>query len=99
MPKKYDATTDYRTRGYEADKRIVQFGSHKITLYKRTDVQNSSWNFRIHVKEEDRHYRKSLGTFDYKEALKSSESAVIDLLAAGTSKRSPFTCCSLVEYA
>lgn len=81
MPKKYDATTDYRTRGYEADKRIVQFGSHKITLYKRTDVQNSSWNFRIHVKEEDRHYRKSLGTFDYKEALKSSESAVIDLLA------------------
>jgi integrase len=81
LPKKYDAATDYRTRGYEADKRIVQFGSHKITLYKRTDVQNSSWSFRIHIKEEDRHYRKSLGTVDYKEALKVSESAVIDLLA------------------
>jgi hypothetical protein len=87
LPKKYDASTDYGQRGYEADKRVIQFGTHKITLYKRTDVQNSSWSFRIHVKEEDRHYRKSLGTMDYKEALRASESAVIDLLATVKSGR------------
>jgi integrase len=81
MPKKYDAATDYRTRGYEADKRVIQFGTHKITLYKRSDVHNSSWSFRIHLKEEDRHYRKSLRTADYKDAVAASESAVIDLLA------------------
>lgn len=81
MLKKYDAATDYGKVGYEIDKRVVPFGNHKFTLYKRSDVQNSSWIFRIHLKEEDRHYRRSLGTTDYNEALKASTTAVIELLA------------------
>jgi hypothetical protein len=46
----------------------LTFGSHKVTLYKRGDTADNGWFFRIHLKDEDRFYRKSLNTKDKEEA-------------------------------
>jgi integrase len=79
--KPYVAATDYGTRGSQKDKHVIQFGEISVTLYRRTDVENSSWFFRIHIKEEDRNYRKSLDTTDLQTATKRAQTEVIKILA------------------
>jgi integrase len=59
----------------------LQFGSHKVTLYKRGDTGDSSWFFRVHLKDEDRFYRKSLGTKDKEEASRRAHDELVALLA------------------
>jgi hypothetical protein len=80
MAAKYDASKHYRTRGYEINQKIVMFASHKITLYQRSDVHQSSWWFRLHIKTEKRQYRRSLRTLDLNEALKLYEASVLEIL-------------------
>jgi hypothetical protein len=45
----YVASRDHGTRRAEMDKHFVQFGRRKATIYKRSDVSNSSWYFRFFV--------------------------------------------------
>jgi integrase len=59
----------------------INFGKYKITLYRRTDVRVSSWFFSIHLKEEDRKYRKSLNTDDLAKATVAAQTEVINILA------------------
>jgi integrase len=79
--KPYVAATDYGTRGSQKDKRVIPFGDLNLTLYRRTDVVKSSWFMRVHIKQEDRNYRKSLGTDDYQAAVKAAQREVINILA------------------
>jgi integrase len=60
---------------------VVPFGTYRITLYQRGDIEESSWYFRIHLKDEDRFYRKSLGTKDKAEAVQKAQDELITLLA------------------
>jgi len=64
MAKAYKAATDYNTRNFERNKKFISFGEYRITLYERSDLANSSWYFRVYVKEEGRNYRQSLNTTD-----------------------------------
>ena len=66
MAPDYVAKRDYGKRGSELNKKVISFGRHKVTLYRRGDVTQSSWYFRVHIKEEDRNYRQSLHTLDRK---------------------------------
>ena len=77
----YVPSRDYGTRGAERDKQVVRFGTHKATLYRRSDIESSSWFVRIHLKEEGRHYRKSLQTTDKQEALARAHTEIINVLA------------------
>jgi hypothetical protein len=77
----YSPTRDYGTRGYERDKKIVPFGDVRATIYKRSDIAGSSWFLRVHLREEKRHYRKSLQTTDRQEAYRRARSEVIKLLS------------------
>jgi integrase len=77
----YIASRDYGTRDSEKRKQVIRFGRAKATLYRRSDIERSSWFIRIHLKEERRHYRKSLQTMDREEALIRAHDVVIDLLA------------------
>ena len=77
----YIAHRDYGTRGCEQDKEIIRFGRTKVTLYRRGDLESGSWFFRMHLKEEGRHFRKSLRTTDKSEALSRLHDEVISLLA------------------
>lgn len=79
-PTQYDPKTDYGTRQYEREKQYITFGSLRGVLYRRADVANSSWFLRIHVTEEQRHYRKSLQTADRKEAVKRAQDLIVDVL-------------------
>lgn len=79
--KPYVAATDYGTRGSQKDKKVIPFGDLNLTLYRRTDVEKSSWFMRVHIKQEDRNYRKSLGTDDYQVAVKAAQREVINILA------------------
>jgi integrase len=79
--KPYVAATDYGTRGSQKDKRVIPFGDLNLTLYRRADVEKSSWFMRVHIKQEDRNYRKSLGTDDYQAAVKAAQREVIGILA------------------
>jgi integrase len=79
--KPYVAATDYGTRGSQKDRHVIPFGDLNVTLYRRTDVEKSSWFFRIHIKEEDRNYRKSLGTDDLQAAIKAAQREIIKILA------------------
>jgi integrase len=79
--KPYVAATDYGTRGSQKDKHVIPFGDLNVTLYRRTDVANSSWFFRVHIKQEDRNFRKSLGTDDLVAATKAAQREIIKILA------------------
>ncbi len=79
--KPYVAATDYGTRGSQKDKHVIPFGDLNLTLYRRTDVEKSSWFMRVHIKQEDRNYRKSLGTDDLVTATKAAQREVINILA------------------
>jgi hypothetical protein len=67
--------------GSPLDRVKISFGKYKITLYRRTDVRVSSWFFSIHLKEEDRKYRKSLNTDDLEQAKVAAQTEVINILA------------------
>jgi len=77
----YVAKTDYGTRNAEVDKHFVQFGRRKATIYRRSDIANSSWYFRFFVREEKRHYRKSLKTDDRGEAIERATAEIVSVLA------------------
>jgi integrase len=79
--KTYVATADYGKRNSELDKRVMQFGNHSVTLYRRPDALRSSWYFRIHIKEEKRHYRQSLKTHDLNQAKSVAQEQVINILS------------------
>jgi integrase len=78
--KTYLASKHYRERNYELDKCIVKFGTHAATLYRRPEAKKSSWFFRIFVREEKRHYRKSLRTTDLNQAKFLVTDKVIEIL-------------------
>lgn len=77
----YVAKRDYGTRGAERDKQPIRFGRSMATIYRRGDIENSSWFFRLYLKEEKRHYRKSLKTADRKEAFDLAHSEIVAILA------------------
>ena len=76
----YVASRHYGTRRSEKDKQVIRFGRTKATIYRRSDIERSSWFLRIHLKEEGRHYRKSLQTLNREEAVNRAHDAVLDVL-------------------
>jgi hypothetical protein len=76
----YLAHRDYGTRLSEIDRKVFRFGNRKYTLYRRADLELSSWFFRIHLKEETRNFRNSLRTRDFSEAPDRAQSELIQLL-------------------
>lgn len=62
-------------------KRHIRFGNHRITLYKRDDIEVSSYFMRIYLKHEKRYFKKSLHTMDVDEAASKAQNEVINLLA------------------
>jgi integrase len=80
-PRTYVAKRDYGSRGAERAKQIVKFGRARATIYKRADIDNSSWFFRLYLKEEKRHFRRSLKTSDRREALDILHDEVVAILA------------------
>lgn len=79
--KPYVAARDYGKRGSQKQKHVIEFADLSVTLYRRADIDNSSWFFRVHLKQEDRNYRKSLGTDDLATATKAAQREIIKLLA------------------
>src|SRR5450755_1974105 len=77
----YVAKRDYGTRGAERDKQPIRFGRSIAIIYRRGDIENSSWFFRLYLKEERRHYRKSLRTADRKEAFDLAHNEIVAILA------------------
>lgn len=78
--KPYLASKDYGTRSYELEKVIMPFGTHSVTLYRRPEAKKSSWFFRIYIKEESRHYRKSLETADLNQARFLAQDKIVEIL-------------------
>jgi hypothetical protein len=74
-------THDSKRKPSQLNKQVIRFGTHKINIYQRGDVIDSSYYFRIHLKEEDRFYRKSLQTTDRVEARQRAQNELIDLLS------------------
>jgi len=64
----YDPKTQYGKRGSEVDPQQINFGKYRSTIYRRSGIANSSWDFRMYLAEEKRNYRKSLGTTDIRQA-------------------------------
>jgi integrase len=79
--KLYVAASDYGKRNSEIDKQVMQFGNQAVTLYRRPDALRSSWYFRIHIKEEKRHYRQSLNTTNLSQAKLAAQEQVINILS------------------
>ena len=79
--RRYVASKDYGTRGAEREKRILTFGKYRATIYRRADLDRSSWFLRVFLKEEGRHYRKSLQTTDYDEAVTRATSELVGVLS------------------
>ena len=69
------------TDTYQTDTRSFDFGPYKGTLYRRADISNSSWFFRIYLKDEGRHFRKSLRTDDLRLARELATKELIHILA------------------
>jgi integrase len=66
---------------YQTETKPFIFGPYRGTLYRRADVGKSSWFFRIYLKQEGRHFRKSLKTNDLKIAEELAFKEVIQILA------------------
>jgi integrase len=79
--RRYVASKDYGTRGAEREKRILTFGKYRATIYRRADLDRSSWFLRVFLKDEGRHYRKSLQTTDYDEAVTRATSELVGVLS------------------
>jgi integrase len=69
------------TDTYQTDTESIAVGPYKGTLYRRADLSKSSWFFRIYLKEEGRHFRKSLKTGDLQAARELATNEVIQILA------------------
>jgi hypothetical protein len=78
---KYVARTDYGTRSAELQKQSLPFGKYRATLYRRSDVDRSSWFLRVFLREEGRHYRKSLRTSDRAEAVQRATTELVSVLS------------------
>jgi integrase len=78
---KYNASRDYGTRSAELDRFKVRFGRHAATIYRRKDSGASTWHFRIYLKDEHVHYRKSLRTTDKRDAVQFAEQEIVNILA------------------
>lgn len=76
----YKAARDYGSRNSELNKKVIPFGHYKITLYQRADIANSSWFFRVYVKEEGRNYRQSLNTDDLAAAEKAVTHEMVKII-------------------
>ena len=90
--RKYIANRDYGTRGAELNRFKVRFGRHTATIYRRKDSEAPTWHFRLYVKDEGLHYRKSLKTSDRRDAVQFAEQEIVNLLAKqqnGLKLRSP----------
>ena len=90
--RKYIASRDYGTRGAELNRFKVRFGRHTATIYRRKDSEALTWHFRLYVKDEGLHYRKSLKTSDRRDAVQFAEQEIVSLLAKqqnGLKIRSP----------
>ena len=79
--RKYTAAKDYGTRGSEVGKFKVPFGGQRATIYRRKDSGASTWHFRLYVRDEGVHYRRSLKTSDRREAVQFAEKEIISILA------------------
>lgn len=91
-PRKYIASRDYGTRGSELNRFKVRFGRHTATIYRRKGSEALTWHFRLYVKDEALHYRKSLKTSDRRDAVQFAEQEIVSLLAKqqnGLKIRSP----------
>jgi hypothetical protein len=62
------------------DLQVIRFGRRTGTIYRRSDIVNSSYFFRTHLKQERRYYRKSLETTDHAEALEKAEKTMLAVL-------------------
>jgi hypothetical protein len=69
------------TDTYQKDTESFAFGPYIGTLYRRADLTRSSWFFRIYLKEERRHFRKSLKTDDLRIARELATKELIQVLA------------------
>jgi hypothetical protein len=66
---------------YQTATEPLVFGAYKGTLYRRADLLKSSWFFRIYLKDEGRHFRKSLKTDDVRLARELATKEIIQILA------------------
>jgi hypothetical protein len=62
------------------DLQEIRFGRKSGAIYRRSDIANSSFFFRTHLKQERRYYRKSLETTDRAEALERAEKTMWEVL-------------------
>jgi hypothetical protein len=67
--------------GFYSDCIVQRLGDRRITLYRRTDIQDSCWFFCVYLREEKRQYRISLKTTDRHEAKRKAENVLIELLS------------------
>jgi hypothetical protein len=63
------------------DLQEIPFGGIKGAIYRRADIVESSWFFRMHLKQEKRYYRVSLKTRNRAEALEKAQSVMVRVLA------------------
>jgi len=66
--------------GFYSERLVQRLGDRKITLYRRTDINDSSWFFCVYLREEKRQYRVSLKTTDRQQAKRKAEDVLIELL-------------------
>ena len=69
------------TDTYQKDTESLVFGSYTGSLYRCADLSQSSWFFRIYLKEEGRHFRKSLKTDDVRLARELATKELMQILA------------------
>jgi integrase len=69
-----------RKAGSYSDRIVQRLGDRRITLYRRTDIDDSSWFFCVYLREEKRQYRISLKTTDRQQAKRKAEDVLIELL-------------------
>jgi integrase len=72
----------YGTRGAEINKRELQVGKTKVTLYQRKDNGSPCWYFKLRIKGERQYYKRSLKTASFAEAKELAEEKVIALLGS-----------------
>jgi hypothetical protein len=76
------ATREKRTRTPAVtDLQEIRFGRRTGAIYRRSDIANSSYFFRTHLKQERRYYRKSLQTNDRAEAVERAEQKMLEILS------------------
>jgi site-specific recombinase XerC len=72
--------TSSESKSSVTDLREIRFGNSRGAIYRRSDIENSSWFFRTHLTKEKRYYRVSLKTTDRTEALQKAQSEMLKVL-------------------